>query len=283
MNPLPPCGWSNGLIRTAAAWIHAADALVIAAGAGMGVDSGLPDFRGNDGFWNAYPSFRHLGLKFTDLANPDWFEKDPPLAWGFYGHRYNLYRRTPPHAGFQILRQWVAAKPAGYFVFTSNVDGHFQLAGFAEDRVLECHGSIHRWQRVDEYNGRIWPAGEASVPVDETTMRAVGELPRDPVSGKLARPNILMFGDGGWNSRVTDEQQERYAAWLDSIAGKCLVVIELGAGTAVPTVRIHAESLVNHLDARLIRINLHESQVPTGQIGLAGGALAGLTAIQKEL
>jgi len=267
----------------AAAWIRSAEALVIAAGAGMGVDSGLPDFRGNDGFWNAYPPFRHLGLQFTDLANPAWFQDDPPLAWGFYGHRYNLYRRTPPHAGFQILRQWADAKPAGWFVFTSNVDGHFQRAGFAEDRVLECHGSIHRWQCVDEYDGHLWPAGDADVPVDESTMRAVGALPRDPASGKLARPNILMFGDGGWNSRVTDQQHERYEHWLSTLAGRRLVVIELGAGTAVPTVRLHAEALVNQLDARLIRLNVRESHVPAGQIGLACGALAGLTALREAM
>jgi NAD-dependent SIR2 family protein deacetylase len=36
--------------------------VVIGAGAGMGVDSGLPDFRGPDGFWKAYPPYRHLGL-----------------------------------------------------------------------------------------------------------------------------------------------------------------------------------------------------------------------------
>ena len=41
-------------IERAAALIEAADALIIAAGAGMGVDSGLPDFRGNDGFWKAF-------------------------------------------------------------------------------------------------------------------------------------------------------------------------------------------------------------------------------------
>ena len=274
---------SAHVINQAAAWIHSAEALVIAAGAGMGVDSGLPDFRGTEGFWNAYPAFRHLGLNFIELANPAWFHNDPPLAWGFYGHRYNLYRHTRPHAGFQILRQWAAAKSAGYFVFTSNVDGHFQRAGFSEDRVLECHGSIHRWQRVDEDAGRIWEAGDVAVRVDEATMRAVGELPRDPVSGKLARPNVLMFGDFGWNSRVSDAQQERYQQWLAALNGRQLVVIELGAGTAVPTVRIHSESLVQRMKARLIRINLREAWVPEGQIGLAGGALAGLTAIQAAL
>ena len=40
----------------AAELIEQADAIVIAAGAGMGVDSGLPDFRGNEGFWKAYPA-----------------------------------------------------------------------------------------------------------------------------------------------------------------------------------------------------------------------------------
>ena len=36
------------------------DALLVAAGAGMGVDSGLPDFRGDEGFWRAYPPFAAL-------------------------------------------------------------------------------------------------------------------------------------------------------------------------------------------------------------------------------
>ena len=48
----------NESIAHAAELIEQADALVIAAGAGMGVDSGLPDFRGNAGFWNVYPALR---------------------------------------------------------------------------------------------------------------------------------------------------------------------------------------------------------------------------------
>lgn len=42
----------------AASLIEQADALIVAAGAGMGVDSGLPDFRGAEGFWQAYPALR---------------------------------------------------------------------------------------------------------------------------------------------------------------------------------------------------------------------------------
>nr|VFK03587.1 MAG: Sir2 family protein [Candidatus Kentron sp. H]VFK03900.1 MAG: Sir2 family protein [Candidatus Kentron sp. H]VFK06621.1 MAG: Sir2 family protein [Candidatus Kentron sp. H] len=91
-------------ILHAAKQISRAEAILIGAGAGMGVDSGLPDFRGNEGFWRAYPPLKRLGLSFVSMANPLWLETDPALAWGFYGHRLHLYRDTVPHAGFQILR-----------------------------------------------------------------------------------------------------------------------------------------------------------------------------------
>src|ERR1700733_9801713 len=93
-------------LQRAAEVIRAADALLIGAGAGMGVDSGLPDFRGNEGFWNDYPAFRRQNLSFVELANPAWFDADPGRAWGFYGHRLNLYRATQPHDGFQRLLAW---------------------------------------------------------------------------------------------------------------------------------------------------------------------------------
>src|SRR3954471_3290794 len=128
-------GWSMrettaDLSRRAAEAIASADALLIGAGAGMGVDSGLPDFRGPEGFWRAYPPYARLGLGFAALADPRWFRDDPTLAWGFYGHRLGLYRRTRPHAGFALLQRWASRMPMGGFVSTSNVDGQFQRAGF---------------------------------------------------------------------------------------------------------------------------------------------------------
>ena len=51
-------------VGQAAFLIEQADALIVAAGAGMGVDSGLPDFRGKDGFWRAYPALREAQIDF---------------------------------------------------------------------------------------------------------------------------------------------------------------------------------------------------------------------------
>ncbi|MCS6899666.1 MAG: Sir2 family NAD-dependent protein deacetylase [Myxococcales bacterium] len=271
---------SEDLGRVAEA-LREAEGLVVTAGAGMGVDSGLPDFRGNQGFWRAYPPYAKLGLGFSNVANPRWFQEDPRLAWGFYGHRLELYRRTVPHAGFRLLRQWGENMRLGAFVFTSNVDGQFQRAGFDPERIYECHGAIDFLQCLAECGVGIFPADGVSVEVDEETFRAKEPLPSCPRCGSIARPNILMFGDGGWDDTRADAQEVRLSRWLERARGAKLVVIECGAGTAIPSVRIFGERLVgNFPGALLVRINPREPNVPQGHVGIASGALAALQAIE---
>ena len=266
------------ILERASQAIEAADALLIAAGAGMGVDSGLPDFRGAEGFWKAYPAIANLGLSFSQMANPAWFEKDPALAWAFYGHRLNLYRRTLPHLGFQLLLQAAAQKANGYFVFTSNVDGQFQKAGFALERIVECHGSIHHLQCTQNCTPQIWDAAEIDITVDEAIFRATGLLPRCKYCHELARPNILMFGDHAWQAHRSDAQQTNFSEWIRGLdrPSSRLVILEIGAGGAVPTVRYTSERTAAVTGGTLIRINPRESEVPPGHLSLplnAGEAL----------
>ena len=267
----------------AKAALERADAILIGAGAGMGVDSGLPDFRGNEGFWKAYPPFAKLGLGFTSLANPRWFDDDPALAWGFYGHRLELYRSTTPHAGFELLRSFAATLPLGAFAFTSNVDGQFQKAGFADDRICEAHGSIHHLQCVAECERGppIWSCRDR-VHVDPETLRAREPWPRCAACGALARPNILMFGDRAWRDERTNAQEIHLDRWLAAASGRRLVVIELGAGNAIPTVRRTSERLARAASTTLVRINPRESEGPAGTLSLPLGALAALRRIVPE-
>ncbi len=46
------------MIAKACQFIKESQVLVIATGAGMGRDSGLPDYRGDQGFWTNYPPFK---------------------------------------------------------------------------------------------------------------------------------------------------------------------------------------------------------------------------------
>ena len=255
-------------LHRAAGLIRDADGLLITAGAGMGVDSGLPDFRGSAGFWQAYPALAHSGLRFESIASPHTFRSDPALAWGFYGHRLILYRATVPHEGFRILNRWADRKPLGTFVFTSNVDGQFQKAGFGHDEVAEIHGSIHILQCLEPCSEALWPATGFNPQIDEEHCRLLSPAPTCPRCGSVARPNILMFSDAGWIPDRSDAQTARLKEWM--ACGANIVAIELGAGTAIPSVRMFTERCGH----QYIRINARAPEV-RGRlgIGLAGSAL----------
>ena len=274
------------LLKRAAEAIEDADALFISAGAGIGVDSGLPDFRGTEGFWKAYPPIAKLGRSFVEMANPVWFHRSPKLAWAFYGHRLTLYRETSPHEGFRQLLHMGKQKLGGYFVFTSNVDGQFQKAGYSSDQIEECHGSIHYFQCVQPCSDDVWDARNINVDVDEDLFEALEPMPKCENCGNIARPNVLMFGDWSWIAARTLAQRERLARWLKTISSQNhgLVIVEIGAGEAVPTVRNQSEYLVNVLGARLIRINPRDYKVPDKKhIALPLGAAEAINGVYQLL
>lgn len=268
-------------LQHSVAALRHAQALIISSGAGMGVDSGLPDFRGDDGFWNAYPMYQRLGVNFYAAANPVHFSRDPEFGWGFYGHRTNLYRATTPHAGFYLLKDWIQQLQLDTFVVTSNVDGQFQKAGFDPQRIVEVHGSIHHLQCQKPCRREIWPNDE-EIAVDLDRMRA-HHLPRCRHCQRVARPNILMFGDSSWIDDRTAGQQQRFYTFLQRVLGKKLVILELGAGTAVPTIRHLTQQLSQRPHSTAIRINPRQAQINAPHLSLAQGALAALTAINQQL
>ena len=260
--------------------INDAEAVIITAGAGMGVDSGLPDFRGNEGFWRAYPPIAKLGYDFTQMANPALFINNPKFAWGFYGHRLNLYRSTIPHNGFKLLLDLVEQKENNYFILTSNVDGQFQKAGFDEDKIYEVHGSIHYLQCTHACTESIWRNHLDEIKIDMDKLEAQ-TLPRCKNCKELARPNILMFGDGQFINARTDEQNKKFHNWRFKNKDKKIVIIEIGAGSAIPTIRNFGDKLSNfEKNVTLIRINPREDEVYNpDNIGIALGGEKGIKKI----
>jgi NAD-dependent SIR2 family protein deacetylase len=263
--------------------LASAEALLITAGAGMGVDSGLPDFRSANGFWRAYPRLAKLNVSFEQMAQPRWFHEQPEMAWAWYGHRRQLYRACTPHEGYRILAEWARAMPHGAFVFTSNVDGQFEKAGFAAAKVVERHGSVHRYQCTLPCTDEIWlSASSFDFEVDVDELRAHGALPRCRRCGALARPNVLMFHDDAWVPDAMRQQYERYSRWLERLAGKRVVVLECGAGTAVTTIRAESERIAKRYGGTLVRIN-PEIDDERGVIGVRLGALEALTRMRGLL
>jgi len=267
----------------AARAIKKADFILLTSGAGLGVDSGLPDFRGPEGFWRAYPPMQKLGLRFEQMSTPSWFTKDPNFAWGFWGHRFGLYFSSKPHQGYHTMLKWAKSKK-DYFVFTSNVDTHWITAGTPETKVNECHGSVGYLQCSQNCSRDLWNSHIDeiySLRVDLTTFRAEDPLPSCIHCHKLARPNVLMFGDFFFNPRRENDQSLMMDNFEKRVLEKPdakLVVIEIGAGNAVPTVRQTSEQWSRRFKGKLIRINLRDDYYPESVDGI-GIPLGGLRAV----
>ena len=269
--------------RRVASLIAKADALLITAGAGMSVDSALPDFRSPQGLWRANPPLGQLGLSFEQMAQPQWFAHQPEMAWAWYGHRQARYRETVPHAGYAMLRGWMQPMSAGGFVVTSNVDGQFVAAGFPASHIVERHGSIHRHQCTVPCSDTVWDAAAPDLKIDMAVLRAKGELPRCPDCGALARPNVMMFNDGAWVDAVRRQQQARYEAWLARARGRRIVVIECGAGTSSASVRRISERVAERSRTALVRINPAATEADEPTFVLRLPALQALALIDEAM
>ena len=250
-----------------------ADALLVGAGAGMGVDAGLPDYRGTLGVWTSRPDWE-------ELASGRWFTERPRHAWGAFGAQFALFARALPHAGYAALRSIAARMRRGVFVYSSNVDGHFERAGFHPEAILECHGSMHYLQCSWMCSRQVWRAPRLTFQVEDGV--AHGTLPRCPRCDRIARPNVLLFGDNLWTCSRHAEQMKRYVAWREGLQGARLVVLELGAGTVIPSVREQCEHVAHERDGVLVRVNPFEAECDEG-ISLPMGACAALTQLDRML
>jgi NAD-dependent SIR2 family protein deacetylase len=254
--------------------LRKADVVVVLAGAGFSADSGLPTFRGDDGMWRKYPALGKHRIRFTEIAHQQAFLDNPELAWAFYGHRYNLYQETRPHDGYRHLLDFVQQKH-DYFVVTSNVDRHFHKAGFDTDNIYEVHGRIHKVQCVA--CGELWELPEdMHFNIDDDRFRIDAEnIPRCTCGG-ATRPNIMLFNDAGFDNTETRQQATAFNKFMNryDAGAHDIAIIEFGAGTRIPTIRLMSENIQKHVArATLIRVNPEEPQGPTGTISIGQGAL----------
>jgi len=291
---------AHALQRVAEA-MESCDALVITAGAGMGVDSGMPAFRGNRSLWKD----REVSMTYEEMSDDKWFFEDPAFAWGINYTQLEMYRHTLTHAGYHTLWRWTQTLCKPWFVFTSNIDGHFEKAGFHREKVVTCHGDIHHLQCVNqqcrgqEKSDNVWSAGV--IPsglgdkVDQSSLRFTDTAVLDqtcfrcPRCNSLARPNIWFCSDRN-HAFWPDESDRRQAfiKWMEALheAKKRVVVIECGGGMDIPTVRCEGEDAVEEagVGSLLVRINPTDCRVPAEKgVGLPFGAKEGCERIDAAL
>ena len=265
------------MIEEAKKIIYDSDVIIISAGAGISADSvgldggNLPTFRGDAGFLKAYPLLGDKKMSFAQVATQDALNKDPRLAWSLYGHMFDLFNETIPHTGFQSLLA-IAEKKEDYFVITSNIDYHFQKAGFDENKIYEIHGRITKCQCTE--CGILWTMTEDTKFDIGSNMLYLDEIPICDECGGLARPNIMMFNDYGFDNEETEIQAARFNKFMSKYdkGEHKIAIIELGCGVSVPTIRMMGEYIQRKVEgALLIRINPLDIDSPEGTVTIKVG------------
>jgi len=229
--------------------------VLVLTGAGVSAESGIPTFRGKDGYW------RNLDL--TKLATPEAFARDPQLVWEWYHERRKRIRNARPNAAHEAIAR-LAHRTEEFLLVTQNVDDLHARAGVPAKKIVQIHGDIFvtRCSRCD-WRAELWDAetnnigdqiglaGARPSTADNEEQNAEDGLPTCPKCRALMRPGVVWFGEQlPWN------ELQRVEDFLDS--GTCDVVIV--AGTTATFGYIIDWALRGSRDgAELIEVNLEET------------------------
>ena len=251
--------------------------MLVTAGAGMSCDSGIPDYRGPGGLWRKHPG---VDIEYSVLSERGMYFTDPRRAWGFLGWSIQRYLAAQPHAGYVALRQMGARLRDGFRVFTSNVDQMFVRSGMSSEDVVECHGSMFKLQCLDSACTREAFVDVSQICVDPESLQWIGEVPRCDC-GAVLRPNALLFNDGpNWRGAAYHAKERVLREWVGTT--ERLVVLEIGSGGGVPTVRMFGEELAAKHHGVFIRLNLRSPWVSNSEgIAIEGHAEPMLVALER--
>jgi NAD-dependent deacetylase len=174
--------------------------VLVITGAGVSAESGIPTFRGKDGYWR--------NLDPAKLATPEAFARDPKLVWEWYRERRQRIRNAQPNAAHEAIAK-LARRADEFLLVTQNVDDLHKRAGSPAEKMVQIHGDIFvtKCSRCDfRFSER-----------NEETQ----EIPRCSECDALMRPGVVWFGEQlPWN------EVQRVESYLDR--GACDLVIVAG-------------------------------------------------------
>ena len=107
--------------------------VLVLTGAGVSAESGIPTFRGKDGYWR--------NLDPARLATPEAFEKNPKLVWEWYRERRNRIWNAQPNAAHAAITR-LAQRADEFLLVTQNVDDLHARAGLRKEKMVQIHGDI---------------------------------------------------------------------------------------------------------------------------------------------
>ena len=235
--------------------------VLVLTGAGVSAESGIPTFRGKEGYWTIGARDYHP----QELATHEAFEAMPWSVWAWYLYRRGVCRRAAPNAGHTALARLATALPDRFALVTQNVDGLHRRAGSPDATTFPIHGDISLMRCSSECVPDRWPLPDAVPDLDKGAEVApeTRSLLRCQRCGAMARPHVLWF----------DESYDEPRYHLDTVrrlAPKTTLLIV--AGTSAQTnLPWQVVTLAGRAGATIVDVNVEDN--PFGDIAAESGGV----------
>jgi len=264
----------NNIQQASSALLRAMESgcgLLILTGAGMSVASGVPTFRSADGtmsdeFLKFLGDYNQARAQHGLQEAPDWFNFSVPEmfrketskeAWAYWRWRI-LRARVEPGADYEQLdRIMKTFGKENCFVITSNCDCLHRDFVDDDTSLKEIHGSLAKLQCSGACTDELWNADEKFIQRLQDEAEWVPMCPK--CETECLRPNVMIFGDDTLVYSALSEQNNNKDAFLWKFKEQ-LIVLEIGAGVVVPSIRYMAEHHGSKSAGGLIRINPSTSE-----------------------
>ena len=273
--------------------IRNCDALLVIAGAGMSVDSGIFTYRGSNGIWNKSIRIGNEDYRYDEISSLKMWKEYPELAWGFKANFYQMMKDGDPHEGYYTLLNYVKNRlNNNYFICTSNIDNYFERVGFEKDKIYEVHGTMKLLQCMDKKcslrNGPIEMEDKLMPKFNKDTFISTS-MPKCPYCPNILRPNVSMFGDHDFYGKPYEFARKKMENWINENEKKDnkLVILEIGCGINPHSLRMKDGKMlsgewklpkIKNL-IKTIRLNPDDEQEEDNCVHVRLGAKKGLSQI----
>ncbi len=201
--------------------------ITILTGAGISAESGIPTFRGPEGYWTVGST----EYRPEQMATHAMFTQNPWEVWAWYLYRWTVCKNAKPNPGHHAVVRMEDIFKDRFRLITQNVDGLHLRAGNSLERTFQIHGNLHYIRCARDCTTELFPfpEGMADKQKDQPVSEEEKEQLTCPVCGGLARPHVLWF-DECYNE--TWFKAESALAW--AAATDLLLVVGTAGATNLP-------------------------------------------------
>lgn len=236
--------------------------VTVLTGAGISAESGIPTFRGPEGFWTVGATV----YTPREVATFEMFTRAPEEVWSWYLYRFTVCLDATPNDGHLALAELERRLGERFTLITQNIDNLHLRAGNSRTRTYQIHGNINHVRCANDCHDDVLPLAEPLRRRRDSPELSEADqaLLRCPRCRGWLRPHVL------WFDEFYDEAHFRFESSVQAAAATdLLVIVGTSGSTTLPN---HVASIVRQRGGTLLDINIEESAFTEMARASPGGA-----------